>query len=46
MVIFRAFLFPDDQHIKSGFRADTGILNVAELKVRCVFVTKSITEIV
>lgn len=46
MVIFRAFLFPDDQHIKSSFRADTRIVNVAESKVRCVFVTKSIIEIV
>lgn len=46
VVIFRAFLFPDDQHIKSGFRADKGKANVAELKVRCVFVTKSIIEIV
>ncbi|XP_056903447.1 cilia- and flagella-associated protein 65 isoform X2 [Takifugu flavidus] len=29
-----AFLFPDDQHIKSGFRADTGIVNVAESKAQ------------
>lgn len=46
MIIFRAFLFPEDQQIKLGFQAVTGNTNVTALKVRCVFILIATIDII
>lgn len=46
MIIFRAFLFPEDQLIKLGFQAVTANANVTALKVRCVLILIAIIKIV
>lgn len=46
VIMFRAFLFPEDQQIKLGFQAVTSKANVTASKVRCVFILKAIFMIV